>query len=88
MRVSVDTTDTLQFTISFTSGGGPVTDVVWMRDSEIIEGGFSVVTNSLHSQYTHYLNATKEGTYQCVLRNNKPSTVNTSLTLAGKSIYV
>ena len=85
MKVSVDTTDTLQFTVICTSRGGPVTEVTWMRDSEVIEGGSSVVTNSRYSEYTHYLNDTEEGIYECILSNNKPSTVNDSLNLTGKS---
>ena len=48
-----------QFTLSCTSTGGPATTVTWMRDSEIVSDGTSIVLEDTETaEYTHTLTVT------------------------------
>ena len=78
--------DSPQFTLTCTSAGGPATTVTWIRDSETVSGGMTVLNNAVTAQYTHTLTVTGRlgGQYQCNVTNNKPSTVTAQLTVQGE----
>ena len=87
MRISVHDTQPLQFTLTCTSAFGPATTVIWMRDSEVVEGGMSVLTNSLTPTYRHTLTASEEGVYTCTVSNNLPSTATATLNITSMYIF-
>ena len=65
--------------------------VTWTRDNVIITDGTETVLNDPEtSQYTHTLTVTGNvgGLYTCTVANNKPSLVNSSITVSGKHIYI
>ena len=81
-----------QLTLTCNSTGGPATTVTWTRDTNIIYQGTETVLNDrVTAQYIHTLTVTEatsfNGTYSCVVSNNKPSsasvTVNTTVIFAG-----
>ena len=60
------------------STGGPVTNVTWTRDSEILpdNGDKTILDNRQLGQYIHTLNVTGtvvSGVYGCSVSNSKPS---------------
>ena len=87
-RVLVQSMEPLVFSVICETYGGPVTSVTWTRDSVEVEGGVSVITNTRLDYYTNHLNATKEGVYRVVLRNNKPSSVVRTLNLTGECYII
>ena len=82
--------DSLQFTLTCTSTGGPATTVAWNRDSETVSGGMTVLNNAVTAQYTHTLTVTERlgGQYQCKVENKKPSTATAQFTVQGKRIKI
>ena len=83
MRLSVHTTQPLQFTLTCSSAFGPATTVTWTRDSEEIEGGISVLGNPITPTYRHILHSTEEGVYICTVSNNLPSTASATINMIG-----
>ena len=84
-----DNGDSLQFTLTRISTGGPATTVTWTRDSvTITEGTKTVLDNRTTSQYTHTLTVTGRlgGLYTCTVANNKPSEDLTKYTIKGMHI--
>ena len=82
--------ESLQFTLTCISTGGPATTVMWTRDSEEVIGGMTVLTNAVTAQYTHTLTVTGRlgGLYQCTVSNNKPSEGSASLHVKGRLLYL
>ena len=78
--------ESLQFTLTCISRGGPATTVTWTRDSETVPGGETVLTDKATATYTHTLTVAGRlgGQYQCTVSNNKPSIDSASLTVRGK----
>ena len=69
------------------TSGGPVTNVTWTRNSEIIEGGVSDITNAhYNTRYTNYVNVTEEGEYGCRVSNNKPSADESTLNVTSECV--
>ena len=83
MTVSVHNTDPLEFTLYCISTGGPVTTVIWTKDSVELEGGVTVLDSGRFSRYTHSLNATEEGMYNCTVSNNQTSSATAELNITG-----
>ena len=84
---SNDKDNTLQFTLTCISRGGPATTVTWTRDSDTVtEGNKIVLCNNVNARYTHTLTVTgrEGGLYTCTVANNKPSNDSSSLTVKGK----
>ena len=82
---SFDAADS-QFTLSYTTTGGPATTVTWTRDSETVSDGSStVLEDPVAAEYTHTLTVTGRhgGHYQCTVSNNKPSTASSELIIQG-----
>ena len=84
MTVSVHSTssDPLEFTLYCISTGGPVTTVTWTKDSVELEGGVTLPESARFSRYTHSLNATEDGVYNCTVSNNQTS-VTAELNITG-----
>ena len=86
--------ESLRFTLTCTSTGGPATTVTWTRDTQKVSGGMTVLDDPVTTQYTHTLAVTGRlgGQYQCIVSNNKPSTASAQLTLTGsvcsKKLYI
>ena len=79
------TFDADQLTLTCISTGGPATTVSWTRDSTTVITGTETVLNDPESaEYTHTLNVTTAGEYNCTVANNKPSSDSASITLQGK----
>lgn len=81
-----------QFSLSFTSTGGPITSAIWTRDSEGIPADWmaaTVLDNPITSQYIHTLIITGRtgGWYQCTVSNNKPSAQSISYYVQGNCIH-
>ena len=75
-----------QFTLSCISTGGPATTVTWTRDSDTVtKGTKTVLDDQVTAQYTHTLTVTGRlgGLYTCTVANDKPSQVESSITLRG-----
>ena len=77
--------ESLQFTLTCTSTGGPATTVTWTRDSETVSGGITVLDDPVTAQYTHTLTVTGRlgGQYQCTVSNSKPSNDSTRFCVQG-----
>ena len=78
--------ESLQFTLTCISTGGPATTVTWTRDSTTLtEGTETVLDDPETAQYTHNLTVTGRvgGVYTCTVANNKPSTASANITLQG-----
>ena len=78
--------DSLQFTLTCISTGGPATTVTWTRDSgEAVGDTETVLDNTETAQYTHTLTVTGRlgGDYTCTVANNKPSTASANITIIG-----
>ena len=76
-----------EFTLSYTTTGGPATTVTWTRDTETVTDGTStVLEDSVTAEYTHTLNVTGRhgGVYQCTVSNDKPSSTSSNITVLGK----
>ena len=81
--------DSLQFTLTCISTGGPATTVTWTRGSiNVTEGNMTVLDNRTTSQYTHTLTVTGRlgGLYTCTVANNKPSQNSADYTVKGMHI--
>ena len=79
---------TIQFTLTCISTGGPATTVTWTRDSEeITEGSVTELNDREIAQYTHTLTVAGklEGVYTCTVSNNKPSSISRNLTVQGRN---
>ena len=85
---SNDKDNTLQFTLTCISRGGPATTVTWTRDSDdtVTEGTETVLDDPVTAQYSHTLTVTgrEGGLYTCTVANNKPSNDSSSLRVKGK----
>ena len=82
--------DSLQFTLTCISTGGPATAVTWTRDSvTVTEGTQTVLNDPETAQYTHTLTETGSlgVNYTCTVTNNKPSTASATYTLQGKDCF-
>lgn len=77
------TRNPLKFTLTCTTTGGFPANVTWLRGSEVLEGGISVVSDTFRN-YDHSLNATVEGMYMCIVSNNIPDSINTTFNATGK----
>ena len=78
--------ESLQFTLTCISSGGPATNVVWTRNSEAVtDDTRSVLNDSVNAIYTHTLTVTGRlgGHYQCTVSNDKPSSDSSSITVQG-----
>ena len=75
-----------QFSLTYTSTGGPATTITWTRDSQTVLGGVTVLNNAVTAQYTHTLTVTGRlgGQYQCTVANSKPSSATGSFTVQGE----
>ena len=80
--------DDSQFTLTCTSTGGPATTVTWTRDSQTVQGGMTVLNNTVAAQYTHTLTVTGRlgGQYQCNVTNYKPSQATANITVQGNGL--
>ena len=73
------------FTLTCVSTGGPATNVIWTRVSNILTEPFStVLNNAVEALYTHTLTVTGRlrGLYTCTVIN-KISTSSTNITIQG-----
>ena len=79
--------DTLWFTLTCISTGGPATTVIWTNpDSEVvITGNMTVLNNAESAEYIHTLNLTGRsgGLYTCTVENSKPSSDSAHLRIRG-----
>ena len=73
----------LQFAVICTSSGGIPANVTWMRDSTVIEGGVTVLTDDFRG-YRHILNATEEGIYTCIVSNDTPDNATASINVTSE----
>ena len=74
------------FTLTCISSGGPTTNVIWTRNSEVVtNGNGTVLDDSVTATYTHILTVTERlgGLYQCNVSNNKPSHDSSKITVQG-----
>ena len=89
MAASVDLNEnSLQFTLTCISTGGPATTVTWTRDSDTVtEGTETVLDDPVTAQYTHTLTVTGGlgGLYTCTVANDKPSEDSTQLNVQGNA---
>ena len=78
-----------QLTLTCISTGGPATNVTWTRDSEEVQGGVTVLDDTVTAEYTHTLTVTGRlpGQYQCTVSNNKPSQDSASIRVKGQYEY-
>ena len=79
-----------QFTLTCISTGGPVTTVIWTRDSDTVtEGTGTVLDDRVTAQYTHTLTVTGRlgGLYTCTVANDKPSNNSAQFTVQGIVIH-
>ena len=88
VELSIDSAlneDTLRFTLTCISTGGPATNVIWTRDNIVVTGGARVLEDPFTAQYTHKLTVSGrlEGSYICNVSNNKPSMATAELTVEG-----
>ena len=84
VTVTVNSMDPLPLvTITCITYGGPATIVTWTRDSEVIEGGITVLESGASARYRHTLYNATEGVYTCTVWNNKPSVVTAEVNVAG-----
>ena len=75
--------DSLNFTLTCNSTGGPATTVTWTRESQKVSGGVTVLDDPETAQYTNTLTGRLGGQYQCTVANNKPSNATAQFTLQG-----
>ena len=83
--LTLDSGDSLQFTLTCISTGGPATTVTWTRDSvTVAEGTETVLDDPVTAQYIHTLTGSTAGVYTCTVANNKPSNDSASIIVEGK----
>ena len=79
--------DSLQFTLTCTSTGGPVTFVSWSRNRGAVPGGISMIVldDPVTAQYTNTLIGTERegGLYRCAVTNNQLLADTAELTVQG-----
>ena len=83
LQIEVHNTKPLQFTLTCVSTGGPAAYVSWMRGSEDIEGGMTILDD--YRLYKHTLNGTEEGIYTCTVSNDTPDTATATLNVTSMS---
>jgi hypothetical protein len=83
LQIEVHNTQPLQFTLTCVSTGGPAAYVSWMRGSEDIEGGMTILED--YRLYKHTLNGTEEGIYTCTVSNDTPDTATATLNVTRPS---
>ena len=83
LRIKVHNTQPLQFTLTCVSTGGLATYVSWMKGSEDIEGGMTILED--YRLYKHTLNGTEEGIYTCTVLNDTPDTATATLNVTSMS---
>ena len=84
---SSDNEDSLQFTLTCISTGGPATNVTWTRDSvTVTEGTQTVLNDPETAQYTHTLTITgrQQGMYKCSVTNAVSRNTSKVLNVQGK----
>ena len=83
--VSVDPKYDGNATLTCISTGGPATTVTWTRNSKAVQGGITVLDDTVQATYSHILTLNERlgGLYQCVVSNNKPSEDNASIIVQG-----
>ena len=91
ITLTMDSSDSPQFTLTCISTGGPATTVTWTRDSiTVTEGTETVLDDPVTAQYTHTLTVTgmleSTSIYTCTVANKKPSFATTSYPIDG--IYI
>ena len=85
--------ESVEFTLTCISTGGPANTVTWTRNSDNVtdsEGTETVLENRTTAQYTHTLTVTEKlgGLYTCTVANNKPSNDTAELTVEGNGYIV
>ena len=84
--------DTLSFTLTCISTGGPATTVTWINpNSEVVTtGNMTVLNNADSAQYTHILNVTGRmgGLYTCTAKNSKLSSDSAQLSIKGTELTI
>ncbi|CAI8036047.1 hypothetical protein GBAR_LOCUS20225 [Geodia barretti] len=78
-----------QFTLTCISTGGPATTVTWTRDTTTVTQGYmTVLVDTRTAQYIHTLTVTGRmpGLYNCIVKNNKPSTTSRTFTVKVASV--
>ena len=83
-QISVESTEPLQFTVTCESVGGNPANVVWMRDSTVIQGGHTELNEDYRS-YSHSLTTTEEGFYTCTVSNDLPDNASASINATSES---
>jgi hypothetical protein len=83
LHIEFHNTQPLQFTLTCVSTGGPAAYVSWMRGSEDIEGGMTILED--YRLYKHTLNGTEEGIYTCTVSNDTPDTATATLNVTRPS---
>ena len=82
--------DTLWFTLTCISTGGPATTVTWTYpDSEVVTtGNMTMLNNAESAEYIHTLNMTGRlrGRYTCTVGNSKPSFDSRQLSIKGTEL--
>ena len=78
----------VEFTLKYTTSGGPATNVTWtsQTDHTLLPLESSVLVNANTAEYIHTLKVTgrKGGLYTSTVMNNKPSSISTHLLVKGK----
>ena len=78
----------VEFTLNYTTSGGPATNVTWtsQTDHTLLPLESSVLVNAITAEYIHTLKVSgrKGGLYTSTVMNNKPSSISTSLLVKGK----
>jgi hypothetical protein len=81
LGVQVNSVRPLQFTLTCASFGGLPTNVVWARESTVMEGGVTTLKEDF-SGYRHTLNATQAGVYTCTISNDTPDSATETINAA------
>ena len=76
----------VEFTLNYTTSGGPATNVTCQTDHTLLPLESSVLVNAITAEYIHTLKVTgrKGGLFTSTVMNNKPSSISTSLLVKGK----
>ena len=78
----------VEFTLNYTTSGGPATNVTWtsQTDHTLLPLESSVLVNAVTAEYIHTLKVTgrKGGLYTSTVMNNRPSSISTHFLVKGK----
>ena len=92
-HLETNVTDELHtFTLTCNSTGGPVMEVNWTRNGELVNeewNQYSIITNLTEALYHNWLfvPGPYEGLYSCTVFNNNPSSsVTASLSVNGNQV--